>query len=170
MGIAEKNSPLDPRKKRLGMEERVARRFGHFGNEISGLVLYLATQPPIIRRFMKKYAIDPQKSLDRQFDELEAVIIERGSAGFLMRVRYEISRALHHAEIADPQLRRAGDARGLAIIKTANYEGPDRRRSSRDRRLAEERRGSDEGLRLDKRSRGERRAKPRGRRKTDTQD
>lgn len=171
MTPAEKKIPADTRKKAAALEELVIRRFGHFGPGMSGLILDLIRQPPIVRKFMKKFALDAEKNLERQLDGIEAYVIENGSANFLMRGRYEISRALHQAERLQPEQFRAARARAGKgkIIKTETYEGPDRRRNLRDRRVAVDRRNIADPPRNEKRARRERRLRPGGRRKTDAQ-
>jgi hypothetical protein len=183
-------------QKRL-ITDQVRMRFSRFGDEVLAIVLGYALQPKRMPILLQKCNIRSFPDLENQLGALWSYIAEHGPRDFVKRIRVEkreevkpldlealgaaaaedefdpetmtlegvIARALKQSGIA-PVLDPVQPISETKKVSVPGYSGPDRRSGS-DRRSGGDRRDQIASIKKNHRYGGERRKRPRGRRRTD---
>lgn len=177
--------------------DNVRGRFARFGDEVLSMVLAFALQPRSMPVLLERLNIRPSGNLDAQLDAVWEYIARTSGKDFIKHVKrtrkrdveaFDIDKMLESAsnmkipdDTADDDVpghdarEIAGDSPpeteepagvGTAGNGPAEYLGAERRQG-KDRRKREERRNDIEAINRNRRFGGERRRRPRGRRKTD---
>lgn len=181
---AERSAMMQQKRK---IVDNVRVRFARFGDEVLSIVLAFALQPRSMPILMQRLNLRPVGTLDAQLDAIWEYIAQASAKEFLKHVKrvqkkdvqqFDLEKLLAGAaqelgsgeaaagaEAGKPSAG-AAEAPGGPVIKTPSYEGVDRR-SGEDRRQRKDRRHDIEAIERNRRYGGERRKRPRGRRKTD---
>lgn len=176
-------------QKRL-LTDQVRMRFARFGDDVLAIVLGYALQPKRMPVLLQKCQIRSFPDLENQLGALWSYISEHGPRDFVKRVTVKKRDKVKPVDVDkmdgdfDPttsslddlveQARRDGmldskaEAKSVrnAIISVEGYSGPDRRRGG-DRRMGADRRASIDAISKNKRFGGDRRKRPKGRRRSD---
>lgn len=184
---AERSAMMQQKRK---VVDAVRGRFARFGDEVLSVVLAFALQPRSMPVLLQRLNIRPSGNLEAQLDAVWEYIAQNSSRDFIKHVKhvkkrdveaFDISKLLENAskELKSPGERAAvsaGDAAGAEAEEAVEGEGQPAsagdfygvdRRSGADRRRKRDRRHDIEAINRNRRFGGERRKRPRGRRKTD---
>lgn len=170
------------------ISEHVRVRFARFGDEVLGIVLGYAIQSKRMPVLLHKFGLKAPPDLDAQLTVLFSFIAERGAREFVKGVRHEKRAEVQPEEVLDEPESAEGEAdfaeaknkngaaplpadahqtsSSVVVIQNPGYCGPERR-SGLERRTGSDRRGGIAAIRKNSRFGGDRRKKPRGRRKAD---
>lgn len=173
-------------QKRL-ITDQVRLRFARFGDDVLAIILGYALQPKRMPILLQKFNIRSFPDLDNQLGALWSYISEHGAREFIKRLKVEKREEVKPIEVGsggiDPAAMPVQEliARMLVevsaqmqspaveppkVINVPGYSGPERR-TGIDRRTGRDRRGDIAAIRKNKRYGGDRRKRPRGRRRSD---
>lgn len=185
---AAERSAMMQQKRRV--VDTVRARFARFGDEVLSVVLAFALQPRSMPVLLQRLNIRPSGNLEAQLDAVWEYIAQSSGKEFLKHVKRQQKRDVEAIDLkklmaeASKDLKTSGAeaavvgedeaAPGTETAPAGNepggdageYRGPERR-SGKDRRKRSDRRHDVEAVQRNRRFGGERRKRPRGRRKTD---
>jgi len=186
---AERSAMMQQKRK---VVDTVRGRFARFGDEVLSVVLAFALQPRSMPVLLQRLNMRPAGNLEAQLDAVWEYIAQNSSRDFLKHVKQVKKRDVEAFDInklldsAAKDIKVSGEGAAATAVEAPGAEAPAaaeaeaplppappaehqgaERRSGTDRRKRHDRRHDIEAINRNRRFGGERRKRPRGRRKSD---